>query len=284
MKSLALGRGLDALFGETEEAYENESTQHDKVLELALKDIRPNPFQPRKVFDETTLGELAESIKEDGLLQPIVVSEDIDGYVLIAGERRLRASKLAKLKTIRCVLVKSNDERMRKFALIENIQREELNSIELAIAYEELLKLHEITQEQLATMVHKSRTHITNTLRLLQLSAKTQKALLDKKITAGHAKVLVGLDEKQQQLMVNSIIGQKLSVRDVESMIKSLKNEDTVSIEKVQSTAYDFSSLHRKFHSLGLKSKTSANKLTIEFDNEEQIENFLNKFTNFSQL
>ncbi len=282
MKSMALGRGLDALFGETAEAYENEGTQQDKILEIPLKDIRPNPFQPRKTFDEVALNELSESIKEDGLLQPIVVSEDIDGYVLIAGERRLRASKLAKLKTIRCVIVTSDDERMRKFALIENIQREELNSVELAIAYEELIKLHEITHEELSVMIHKSRTHITNTLRLLQLSVKTQKALLEKKITAGHAKVLVGLDEKQQQLMVNSIIGQKLNVRDVESMIKSMKNENIDIVEKPKRSSYDFSRLHNKFDELGLKSKTSGNKFTIEFDNEEQISNFLNKFTNFS--
>ena len=178
MKSIALGRGLDALLGEMDEAYENEGTQKDLVSEISLKDIRPNPFQPRKFFDEESLIELAESIKNDGLLQPVVVTEDIDGYVLVAGERRLRASKLAKLKTIRCIVVSSDDEKMRKSALIENIQREELNSIELAIAYEELIKLHEITHEELSLIIYKSRTHITNTLRLLQLSAKTQKALL----------------------------------------------------------------------------------------------------------
>jgi len=234
MKSMALGRGLDALFGEIDESYENEGTQKDSVLEISLKDIRPNPFQPRKTFDEEALNELAESIKNDGLLQPIVVNEDIDGYILIAGERRLRASKIAKLKTIRCVVVNSDDEKMRKLALIENIQREELNAIELAQAYEELIKLHEITHEELSVMIHKSRTHITNTLRLLQLSQKTQKALLDKKITAGHAKVLVGLTEKEQQVMVNSIIGQKLSVRDVEAMIKNMKVSEPKKVPTIQ--------------------------------------------------
>ena len=281
---MALGRGLDALFGETESAYENEGTQLDKILEIAIKDIKPNPFQPRKTFDEVALHELSESIKEDGLLQPIIVNEDFDGYILIAGERRLRASKLAKLKTIRCIIVKSNDERMRKFALIENIQREELNAIELAVAYEELIKLHDITQEQLATMIYKSRTNITNTLRLLQLSSKTQKALLEKKISAGHAKVLVGLDEKEQQVMVNSIVGQKLSVREVEAMIKSKKTQEIIPTIKPLKTAYDFSSLHNKFDLLGLKTKNSGNKFTIEFENEDQINDFLNKFTNFSSL
>jgi len=278
MKSQALGRGLDALLGEMDEAYENESTQKDTVSELNLKDIRPNPFQPRKTFDEESLLELSESIKNDGLLQPIVVTEDIDGYVLIAGERRLRASKLAKLKTIRCIVVSSDDEKMRQFALIENIQREELNSIELAEAYEELIKLHEITHEELSKMIHKSRTHITNTLRLLQLSQKTQKALLDKKITAGHAKVLVGLDEKQQQLMVNSIIGQKLSVREVESTIKSMKDEEPVYKNIDETPSFDLSKLQNKLNSFGLQAKLSKNKITIEFDNESQIANLAGLF------
>ncbi len=280
MKSMALGRGLDALLGEMDEAYENEGTQKDSIMEISLKEIRPNPFQPRKTFDEKSIIELAESIKSDGLLQPVVVKEDIDGYVLVAGERRLRASKYAKLKTIRSIVISSDDEKMRKLALIENIQREELNSIELAIAYEELIKLHKITHEELSTMIHKSRTHITNTLRLLQLSSKTQKALLEKKITAGHAKVLVGLDEKQQQLIVNSIVGQKLSVRDVESMIKNMKNDEPKIIKKQQqSFSYDFSDVKNKFNTLGLKSKVTKNKLTIEFDSEAQIEKFLHYFS-----
>jgi ParB family chromosome partitioning protein len=279
MKSMALGRGLDALLGEIDEAYDNEGSQKDFVAEISIKDIRPNPFQPRKTFDETALQELAESIKSDGLLQPIVVTQDLDGYILIAGERRLRASKLAKLKTIRCVIVSSDDSKMRKFALIENIQREELNSIELAQAYEELIKLHDITHDELSSMIHKSRTHITNTLRLLQLSTKTQKALLEKKITAGHAKMLVGLDDKEQQLIVNSIIGQKLSVRDVEFMIKNMKSTSVVKPNKKSKISYDFSNIKTKFDSLGIKMKTSTNKLTVEFDNEDQIQEFLNYFS-----
>lgn len=279
MKSQALGRGLDALFGEIEEAYDNEGSQQDSILEIAVKDIRPNPFQPRKTFNEDTLTELAESIKNDGLLQPIVVSEDIDGYILIAGERRLRASKLAKIKTIRAIVLTADNNKMRQFALIENIQRENLNSIELADAYSELIKLHEVTHEELSTMIHKSRTHITNTIRLLQLSQKTQKALLEKKITAGHAKVLVGLDEKQQQLVVNSIIGQKLSVREVESMIKSMKEDRVPSAPKTEKISYDFSIIKNRFDSLGFNSKSSNNKLTIQFDDENQVEEFLSYFS-----
>ena len=276
MKSQKLGRGLDALLGEIGEAYDNEGTQQDSIVELSLKDIRPNPFQPRKSFDDTALSELSESIKKDGLLQPIVVTEDIDGYVLIAGERRLRASKLAKLKTIRAIVLNSDEQRMRQFALIENIQREELNSIELADAYNELIKLHEVTHEELAVMINKSRTHITNSIRLLQLAPKTQKALIEKKITAGHAKVLIGLDEKQQQLMVNSIIGQKLSVREVENTIKNIKETVPSRTNTKTSPSYDFSELKDKLKSLGLKSNSSKNKLSIEFEDENKIEEFLN--------
>ena len=150
MKSQKLGRGLGALLSEIEEAYENEVPKKDSIIEISLKDIRPNPFQPRKYFDESSLYELGESIKNDGLLQPIVVTEDVDGYVIIAGERRVRASKVAKLKTIRAIVLNSDEYKMRQFALIENIQRDELNSIELAYAYGELIKLHNITQDELS--------------------------------------------------------------------------------------------------------------------------------------
>ncbi|MDY0120385.1 MAG: ParB/RepB/Spo0J family partition protein [Sulfurimonas sp.] len=280
MKSQKLGRGLDALLGEIDEAYENEGTQKDSVVEISLKDIRPNPFQPRKTFDDESLQELSDSIKHNGLLQPIVVTEDIDGYVLVAGERRFRASKLAKLKTIRSIVVNSDNDKMRQLALIENIQRDELNAIELAYAYSELIKIHEITHDELSTMIHKSRAHITNTLRLTQLSQKTQKALVEKKITAGHAKVLIGLDEKQQQLIVNSIIGQKLSVREVEAMIKNMKETKVFTPQEKEKFAYDFSSIKERFDTLGYKSKFSQNKLTIEFEDENQIEQFLTLFKN----
>jgi len=279
MKSQKLGRGLDALLGEIDEAYENEGSQHDAVLEIPLKDIRPNPFQPRKSFNEVSLLELAESIKNDGLIQPIVVTEDIDGYILIAGERRFRASKLAKLKEIRAVVLNSDEQKMRQFALIENIQREELNAVELAEAYGELLKLHDVTHDELSHIIHKSRTHITNTLRLLQLSPKIQKALVEKKISAGHAKVMVGLDEKNQQLILNSIVGQKLSVREVESMIKSMKNTQAIAdVEKKENTIEcDFSQLKQKLTELGLHVKTANSKVTINFTSQDEINDFLSQ-------
>lgn len=277
MKTKALGRGLDALFGEIDEAYDNEGTKQDVVLEVPLKSVKPNPFQPRKSFNEESLYELSESIKNDGLLQPIVVTEEVDGYTIIAGERRVRASKLAKLKTIRAIVLNSDTQKMRQFALIENIQRDELNPIELAQAYGELIKIHDITQEELSSQIHKSRTHITNTMRLLQLSAKTQKAVVDKKITAGHAKVLVGLEEREQKLVVDSVIGQKLSVREVENMIKSMKNSAKPIFNAPHIQIYDFSNVKEKFDNLGYKTKYSKNSFTIEFDSEEQIEAFLSQ-------
>jgi len=279
-KTQKLGRGLDALLGEIDEAYENEGSSKDSIIEISLKDVRPNPYQPRKHFEETSLYELSESIKNDGLIQPVVVTEDIDGYVLIAGERRYRASKLAKLKTIRAIILNSDEQKMRQFALIENIQREELNAVELALAYSELIKLYNITQEELSNRIFKSRTHITNTIRLLQLCTKTQKALIEKKITTGHAKVLVGLDERSQLLVVNSIIGQKLSVREVEAMVKSMKNKDNEPVYKKEVVSYDFSNIKDRFQTLGLKVKTSNRTITLEFDNENQIDDFLNYLPN----
>ena len=275
-KSSALGRGLGALLSEIEEAYDNEMPKRNGVEELSLSKIRPNPYQPRKHFDAESLAELAESIKTHGLLQPIVVKEDIDGYILIAGERRLRASKLAKLKTIKAIIVSVSDEQMRQHALIENIQRDELNAIDLAQAYQELIEIHELTHEQLSTTVHKSRAQITNTLRLLQLGDKGRKALVDGKISAGHAKVVVGLEEKEQALIIDSIIGQKLSVRDVEQMVKKIKtNDNSSSNDLSQAVELDFKSLQLFLEQMGLKSSKKGSKLTIDFANNAQIDTFL---------
>ena len=282
MKSQKLGRGLDSLFGEMEEAYDNEGTQRDEILEIPLQDIKSNPFQPRKLFNEESLQELAASIKNDGLLQPIVVREDIDGYILITGERRFRASKRAKMQTIRAIVLNGDEDKMRQFALIENIQREQLNAIELAEAYQELLKLHKITHEKLSVMIHKSRTHITNTVRLLQLSKLAKKALIEEKISAGHAKMLVVLDEKQQQLIVNSIINQKLNVRDTAQIIKSFKEQNNMNecLEKktIVSKSCDFSKIENICNRYNIKYKVKNNELSLSFDSENKIEEFLSHF------
>lgn len=278
-KASALGRGLGALLSEIEEAYDNELPKRGGVEEIAVAKIRPNPYQPRKHFDAESLAELSESIKTHGLLQPIVIKEDLDGYILIAGERRLRASKLAKNKTIKAIVVSVSDEQMREHALIENIQRDELNVIDLAQAYQELIDIHELTHEQLSQTVHKSRTQITNTLRLLQLNEKGRKALVDGKISAGHAKVILGLESNEQAMMIDSIIGQKLSVRDVESMVKKIKLPTASGNAQYEEEGLDFTALKKQLDAFGYKCGTKGYKLTIEFKNNEQIESFLDLFS-----
>ncbi len=276
MAKEALGRGLGALLGEIEEAYENEMPRsRNDIKELALADIKPNPFQPRKHFDSESLNELAESIKTHGLLQPIVVVKDGTKYLLVAGERRWRASKLAKVKSIKAIVVTITEEQMREHALIENIQREELNIMELAQAYEELIKVHDLTHDELSQMIHKSRTHITNTLRLLQLNKKVQRALVEGKVTMGHAKVMVGLDEKEQILVMNSIIGQKLSVREVESLVKSFKEQTpSKTVLKQKSPIFELENIIYKLQKMGLKTSQSSNKITIDFTSQELADIF----------
>jgi len=274
----ALGRGLGALLGEIEEAYENELSGDHDIKEIALGEIKPNPYQPRKNFDQQKLQELADSIKSHGLLQPIVVVKDSEeGYLIVAGERRFRASKLAKTKTIRAIVVDITQEQMREHALIENIQREELNIIELANAYEELIKVHNLTHDELAKMIHKSRASITNTLRLLQLSKKVQKALGESKISMGHAKVMLGLSEKEQQVVMNSIIGQKLSVREVEATVKSIKSQDPQKPRQKErkSPATQIVRLKEHLNALGFTANAKSNAVTVTFGDESEAEKLL---------
>ena len=216
-KKNALGKGLSAILEDDEDAYRqdiDDNRSDSLVKEIDINSITPNPYQPRKVFEQDALMNLSESIKKHGLLQPIVVVQKEDGYMLIAGERRLRASKIAGLKSIKAVVTDFESENLRELALIENIQREDLNPIELAHSYSKLIEEYGITQDELSDIIHKSRTQITNTMRLLRLSDKTQRLIQEGKISQGHAKVLVGLDEKKENLIDDTIIGQKLSVRE----------------------------------------------------------------------
>jgi len=282
VKKEALGRGLDALLGEVSEAYENESSSAGSITELSVEAIEPNPYQPRKHFSQESLAELSESIEKDGLIQPIVVvEEELGGYILVAGERRLRAAKLAGLETIKAIVLDISKEQMQQYALIENIQREDLNPVELAKSYDALLKLHGVTHEELASIVHKSRTHITNTLRLLQLSKKAQEALIEKKISAGHAKMLVSLQEKEQELLVDSIIGQKLSVREVEKIIKGMKETPKKEPKEIENKEKDqtlyMMELSNLLKKLGIQSTLSSNKITLTFQNQEQIDSLIEK-------
>jgi ParB family chromosome partitioning protein len=286
---MALGRGLGDILSEVEAAYEKDlsgidsfelEAQGARVEELSVDTISPNPFQPRKHFDEVALKELSQSIKEHGLLQPIVVIEKENGYLLIAGERRLRAHKLAHIETVKAIIADADiDEiRLRELALIENIQRENLNAIELANSYAELIDVHEITHNELSSVVHKSRSQITNTMRLLTLSPYIQEQLISGKVSQGHAKVLVGLDASKQKLVIDSVVGQKLSVRDTENMVKKYKNTETIKakpaiLNLMNKYAENFS------NALSFRHKLKAKSIEIQFDNEIEVENFLEQLT-----
>jgi len=287
---MALGRGLGEILSEVEDAYEKDLSDIDsfeleaqggRVEELSVDSITPNPFQPRKHFDEQALKELSGSIAEHGLLQPIVVIEKEDGYLLIAGERRLRAHKLARIETIKAIVadVDINEVRLRELALIENIQRENLNAIELANSYSELIKVHNITHDELSPIVHKSRSQITNTMRLLTLSNYAQEQIASEKISQGHAKVLVGLDEKKQKIIIDSVIGQKLSVRDAEKMVKGHKENSTPNTAK-KVTENLLEKYKDSFtESLPFEHKLKEKSIEIHFENNEEIEKFLELLT-----
>lgn len=281
---MALGRGLGELLGEVEIAYENSTSgvnQGIRKIDLSL--IKPNPNQPRKIFDEEKLQELSESIKEHGLLQPIVVIENSDGtFTLIAGERRLRAHKLANLEQIKAIVVDEDELKLRELALIENIQRDDLNIIELAFCYAQLLNEHNITHEELSKKVFKSRTSITNTLRLLQLSAYVQQAIASDKISAGHGKIMLGLTVDEQKMVCDSIVGQKLSVRETEKLVKEIKEKDLEKPKKEKiTTNFNFSSLNGLVGQLkesNLKVKLEKNYFKIEFNSQEDIEKISSYF------
>ena len=280
---MALGRGLSELLGEVETAYENNIEDNNNVIEIDIFKINPNPYQPRKIFDEEKIQELSDSILSHGLLQPIIVTKDYDKYIVVAGERRLRASKLAKLKTIKVIVINIEDKKLREYALIENIQRADLNILEIAYSYSSLINEHNITHEELALMVHKSRSSITNILRLLTLSVYTQQMLSANKISQGHAKLIIGLDEDEQKKIVDSIIGQKLSIRETDKLIKELKNNKEIILKDITKNKikYDFTNLTNIIDSLEdnkLKIKITKNSLNFIINSQEDIENLLKYF------
>ena len=281
---MALGRGLGELLGEVETAYGKSSgNSNSGVNKIEVSLIKPNPNQPRKIFDEEKLQELSASIKEHGLLQPIVVVEDEDGtYTLIAGERRLRAHKLANIEEIKAIIVDKDEFKLRELALIENIQRDDLNIIELAFCYAQLLNEHNITHEELSKKVFKSRTSITNTLRLLQLSSYVQQFLATDKISAGHAKMMIGLTTEDQKKICDTMIGQKLSVRETEKVIKDLKEKDAPKPKKEKVTnSYNISNLKSFAEFLKndkIKAKIDKNSIKIEFNSQEDIDKISSYF------
>lgn len=272
-------RGLSTLMGDVGEVYSRElGLDKNQVSLVEISKITPNPFQPRKTFDEAALNELANSIKEHGLIQPIIVLKKNDSFILVAGERRLRATQILGKENILAFVSDSDESKLRELALIENIQRENLNPIELANSYKDLIEVYNITQENLAELIHKSRTQITNTLRLLNLDPKTQDLIASGKISQGHAKVLVGLDKEDEKVLVDSILGQKFSVRDTERLVQKVKNkENTEDVEFENS----MQSLKQTLNKLGFASKNNKKELIIRLDNIEKIKKLteiLNKF------
>lgn len=229
VKKSALGRGLGALITDAAEDPKPRVEAVSAIQELSLEDIRPNPFQPRTEFDEESLNELAASIKSIGIVQPITVRAVENGkYEIIAGERRFRASKLAGLGTIPAYIRKTEDESLLELALIENIQREDLNAIEVAISYQRLLDECKLTQDALSERVGKKRTTVANYLRLLKLPAQIQLAIRDKKISMGHARAIINIEDPDTQFMIfEQILKYDFSVRKVEEIVRELSNPKT---------------------------------------------------------
>ncbi len=226
-KKYALGRGLDALISVTDEVKTSGSSS---INEIELGKISVNPNQPRREFDPVALQELADSIAEIGIIQPVTLRKlDEDSYQIIAGERRYRAAVQAGLKTIPAYIRTADDENVMEMALIENIQREDLNSLEIALAYQHLIEQYGLTQERLSERVGKKRTTIANYLRLLKLPAQIQVALKNKEIDMGHARALLALDDPKTQIRIfNEIIAQGYSVRKVEEIVKALSVGESV--------------------------------------------------------
>ncbi|MFD0716170.1 ParB/RepB/Spo0J family partition protein [Paenibacillus sp. GCM10027626] len=215
--SKRLGRGLDALIPSLS------VSEDDKVIEVALTELRPNPYQPRKTFDDEAIRELAESIKQHGVIQPIIVRTVLKGYEIIAGERRFRASQLCGNTTIPAVVRSFSDQQVMEIALIENLQREDLNAIELAFAYQALMDKFNLTQEELSMKVGKSRSHIANFLRLLSLPEQIKENVSRGTLSMGHARALVGVkDDSTKRELAEQTITHEWSVRDLEEAIQKL--------------------------------------------------------------
>ena len=283
-----LGRGLDALISTTEVHTDGGSS----INEIAIDSISPNPNQPRRDFDEAALRELADSIAEIGIVQPITLRKIDEGnYQIIAGERRWRASKLAGLHSIPAYVRTADDENVMEMALIENIQREDLNSVEIALAYQHLIEQYGLTQERLSERIGKNRSTITNYLRLLRLPAQIQMALQDKEIDIGHARALLTLDNPSLQISVfQQIVKEHLSVRKVEEIVKALSEGQSVTAggkrlkPKNARLPEEYNilkaSLSRFFQTkvqLTCSDKGKG-KISIPFANEEELERIVELF------
>ena len=281
-KKKALGRGLEQLFSSEVldfNAFEDrimETATEGDIVDIPLADIRPNPYQPRKTFDQEALDELATSIKNYGVFQPIIVKKSIKGYDLVAGERRLRASKLAGLTTIPAIVKEFDDEKMREIALMENIQREDLSAIELAWAYKGIIDSLQIRQEDLAARIGKSRSHVTNILGLLRLPNDVQDMVRENKISMGHARVLSKLDdEKKVEELAKTVVDKNISVRDLEDISVKGDIQKKVPINRqVKENEYQYIENALK-DILGTRVKIENKKIEIFFDSKVDLTRIL---------
>ncbi|MGN1357905.1 MAG: ParB/RepB/Spo0J family partition protein [Bacilli bacterium] len=281
-KNKALGRGLEQLFASEVldfDSFESnilDSADQDDIKQIKLDEIRSNPYQPRKVFNDEAIKELAESIKNYGVFQPIIVKKSIKGYDLIAGERRVRASKMAGMDTIPAIIRDFSDDMMREIALLENLQRENLTAIELAWAYKGIIDSLHITQDELANKLGKSRSNITNVLGLLRLPSSVQDMVLEGKLSMGHARELSKLEDKDQIIKyAKEIVDSGLSVRDIEKLSSesSAKRVNPIKREK-KDNQYDY--IERELREiLGTKVKVGNKKLEIGFENSNDLDRIL---------
>ena len=291
VKRNGLGKGLDSLIPDKntknnttyqveEKAVDHpgESNNFGEIL-VKINKVEPNREQPRKEFDEDSLLELADSIKQFGILQPLLVQKKKDYYEIIAGERRWRAAKIAGIKEVPVVIKEYTAQEIVEISLIENIQRENLNPIEEAMAYKRLLEEFSLKQDEVAERVSKSRTAVTNSMRLLKLSDKVQQMIVDDMITTGHARALLAIDDEEQQFIIaNKIFDEKLSVRETEKLVKTLKNPKKIQkVEKKENT-FIYTNIEEKMKNIiGTKVNVNAKsdgkgKIEIEYYSEDELE------------
>jgi len=271
-KRKALGKGLSALISE-----DLNKADDNNIVEIDLNLIEPNPNQPRKTFDNEKIQELADSIKEHGLIQPVIVKKVEDNYQLIAGERRWRACIELGMDKISAIVRDLDNKSQTEIALIENIQREDLNPIDEGVAYELLIERYDLTQEELSQIVGKSRVYVTNILRLLKLSDRVKEKIKTGEISQGHGKILVGLSENRQYQLLNRIVKEKLSVRELEKIVKNLKNEPAKS-KKIPVKEPYILNLEEELQSalntdIKIKNKGKKKKIEIFFSDDDQLEN-----------
>ena len=274
-KMTGLGRGLDALI----DTSHVDTNGGSSISEIELDKIIANPDQPRRTFDEEALQELADSIREHGVISPITLRDNGDGsYMIIAGERRFRASKIAGLERIPAYIRTAKDEQVMEWALIENIQREDLDAIEIALAYQRLMDDYNLTQERMSERVGKKRTTVANYLRLLKLPAEIQVGIKEKKIDMGHARAILGTPSAERQLeLYQRILREGLSVRKVEALAQEQKHE-----KKPAKRMYDayYEEIQRKLsEGLGMKVKLQEGKMTITWGNEHELEQLIRKLS-----